>query len=397
MKIILRIIITILVIVLLFSFGIIPIFSQMIIAKHSIPEIKDKMTDLAEKRLEVLEDLVELSQLPHFEKSPWKVNFQPFIEAYVGFLPAEGVPDKGLKQILDIIDRERLSTSSEGQLLNFLTYPEWADIDISWLDKIHDFDHWNLFASDGAKKALGALKDQNYMQQIEELEELQVSKFFEFRSLLSVRLAQHIQKNDVEKAYRLLRKAIQLAVHSTSVFAMMFAADLMLIEGQLQRTYPLKGFEALDREQIQKFRRSRFYSLSMIHSVFFKELPNSFAEVLNKQMGICSVLASGYQPIISNKYFFAHPKMLETDFTSHLKRENEFFVQWLKTCGLDAFIPLMEQNKASESLHLKVEHDLGKETQQTEKLNISRIPYIRIPMHFKEIRKSIEIYAKSSR
>ena len=103
MKIILRIAITIIVIALLFAFGIIPIFSQMIIAKHSLPSVKSKITDLAEKRLEVLDDLEELSKHAYFAQSPWEKNFQPYIEKYIGFQTEDEIPNPSVQKILEIL------------------------------------------------------------------------------------------------------------------------------------------------------------------------------------------------------------------------------------------------------------------------------------------------------
>ena len=305
-----------------------------------IPEIQlAEVGPFKRYRTKVLEDLKILSQNRLFPSLTFQKDAGPFLLKHVNWGDSEH-PSK----VRDIAKNyPELDCYCNKHFNSLLRDPKIIELDLTWVDKLQDYDHIKLTARPQTLEMLKNLKKsdprtkiKNYdLPPLPSLKELYFAGIFRFVQL-------HQQGRSVEGLAH-LRKISQLLYSIPDQVASLEAFRLLNREYLIINHFKIQGWKTIDKNLLKTHKRVTWATPGIISSLFWTGLDPEIAPYLKPQYGFCAGVAQNAFGLGHEEYL--KPQFpLEPDFSLQLKQSHQIRKQLFEACGMNDYKGLLNND-----------------------------------------------------
>ncbi len=331
--------------------------SRLIVSEVLMPKLQAVSANVASYHEQILNDLKLLDVNPIFPTSPRKHDAQDFISQRIGWKDEKvESPPTPMQEKLIALKMAHPNLREGENMKKLADDPQTGKIDVSWVDQLESYDHWNLASSSIVKAQLGRVKVLNGIERIEVLATMPMPDYELFRFAALVRFLQLQKSGDPLKGLRLLRHSSYLS-HTTPVLvgAMIATAGLGR-EHALVKTFDIADWTLIEKERIAAYKRVSWAWGGLIHEASWGTLPEEFLMFMKPHNSVCAMagenaLGSGLQD------FLAPTVLFETNFSAQLKQSESITRKLFDVCSTPEYSIFLEPSPESSNSLFKKSHN----------------------------------------
>ena len=195
-----------------------------------IPKMEKMYSDMdATEKYRFINDLKTLEQNPPFLVTEKNNNAVTFLNQYVGWQGNEVEDPKSHQEDLveTLFEKAQQKAKAEGHEKTYLelsSFEEFEKIDISWMNELKHFDHWDFFQDQVIQDKLAQTKDTNFLQKIEFISSYPIPNFSIFYKYAQLRFLKEVGE-DSKRAFENLDHSLKLVYSNNSLISSMVAAN----------------------------------------------------------------------------------------------------------------------------------------------------------------------------
>lgn len=360
--------------------------SGFVVSEVYLPKLQEVSTKTAEYHEKILADLRLLDGNPIFNDRARTKDAQELISRHVGWEGRNAdTPTSPEYKALVAFSADYSKLAKVEDLRKLEKDPRVAAADVTWVDQLESYDHWNLASSPLIKAELGRIGALNGIGRIGVFASMPLPNYGLLHFSALVRFLQLQKSGEPLKGLRLVRHAAYLTYTTPSLIGAMMAVATLRREQRIIESFGIKGWTAVDNERLDTYRRVSWAWGALIHEAIWDTLPNEFQPLMKPQNGVCAMAAEralgiGFQEFLS-------PRVpLETDFSSQLDRDTKLMSKLFALCSIPEYAVGLEPSPPS-SNPLFVSYDWFRRMRSTGEssaleddsigINKTRIPFLR--------------------
>lgn len=300
---------------------------------------KEAVQDFKNYYPQILADLKLIDQNPVFNKFTFEKNAEA---AFSKHLSWSGDNTKDMNDLnhsnLNAFFEKYPNSWTDSQVLVKMTQdPDIHKIDTTWMNDLHQYDHWNISTNSYITEELKRVKSTDTVARIGLWAALPIPNYSELRKWTLVHfLKQHKKMNTVE-GLKLYRKMAELTYTNSSLIASMISVRFLKDEAELARIFSMDNWVQIDEERTEALKRLSWAWVGITQNSLYQVTPYEINDFFKYENGVC---AAAWE-IIPNSSFLTDligPRFLiETDHTVELARLQKMTDRLVDTCGLQAY------------------------------------------------------------
>ncbi|HWU44837.1 MAG TPA: hypothetical protein VN132_15400 [Bdellovibrio sp.] len=309
-----------------------------------IPKFQNISANVRPHLPEILADLKLLEANPIFDDGPRKKDAQNLLSRHIGWESKGVKPDTSEYKALVALNAAYLGPRDVEYIKKLASDPRVEKLDVSWVDQVTSFDHWQPSSSEVVQAELKKVPELNGIGRIGQISTLALPDFQLFQFAVLVRFIQ-LQKNGAElKGLVLLRQSSDL-MHSThSLVGAMYASAGLSREHTVVEVFNIKNWPLVEKERIMAYRRLSWAWGGLIHMASWDTLPQEFLTFFKPRNGACAmgetlISETGFQDFLSSNAPF------ETDFSSRLEQSKDFMRKYFDVCSMKDYAGYLEPSQ----------------------------------------------------
>lgn len=350
------------------SYLAVAVSSGLIVTKWLIPKLRAVSNNVRSHHKEILSDLKLLDAKPIFASPLRKKDAQNFISRHIGWKGAkvESVVTPKREDLIAL--KTAYPELAVENLKKLADDPRTITIDVSWVDQIESYDHWNLASSSIVKVELERVKKLNGIARIGVLAEMPIPDYSLFQFASVIRFLQLQKSGDPLKSFRLFRHASYLAHTTHTIAGAMIATAGLRREHLFAETFKITDWTLIEKERIAAYKRVSWVWGGLIHEARWGTLPEEFQMYIKPHNGVCamageSLFYSGFQD------FFVPTVPFETNFSAQLQRSEGLTQKLFDVCSMPQYLVFLAPSPASSNSLFGRGYSIG--------INLARIPFMR--------------------
>lgn len=326
-----------------------PIGNHIFHSFYYEPAQKKSVAELEKYYPKILADLKMIDQNPIFNKFTFEKNAEEIFEKNLSWSssPTESKIDLNNSNLRHFVAKYSQWKKEPEVLEKMLADPSIHTIDVSWLDAVLNYDHWNVSNNPHVKKQLTQVKGLDSISKIGVFASLPIPDFLELRNWTLVYFLKQHKKMNTAHGFKVYRKIAELTYSSSSTVSSIVATKLLEDESYLNQLFPVADWQPIDDQRIKAFKRLSWAWLSLVRNTANKPLPLEVRELLKFENGICSA-AWELAPNLALMNDFLEPQfLLETNHTLEVTRFKETIENLQTTCRLNPYKNFNERAPSS--------------------------------------------------
>ena len=334
--------------VLFFLFAL-PVGNYAFYSMYYEPAQQKLISDLDKYYPKILADLKLIDENAVFPKFTFEKNAEEIFEKNLSWsgLPQEQKHDLNHSNLHDFLKKYSTWKKDPSVVQKMLNDPAIHTIDVSWLDSVLSFDHWNVSNNPNVKIHLDKVKNLDSISKLSVFAQLPIPDFSELRGwTLLYFLKQHKKMNTLE-GFKAYRKIAALTYSTSSIVSSVVATKLLEEEAYLAQLFPVDNWQVVDESRIKAFRRLSWAWVSIVSNTRNKPLPLELSDLAKYENGICSA-AWDLTPELALMNDFLEPHfLLETNHTLDVARFKETIENFQTSCNLAPYKNFNERSPSS--------------------------------------------------
>jgi hypothetical protein len=326
-----------------------PIGNHIFHSLFYIPAQKKSVEDLEKYYPKILADLKLVDQNPIFNKFTFEKNAEEIFEKNLSWSssPTDSKLDLNHINLRDFVAKYSQWKKEPEVLEQMLADPSLNTIDVSWLESVLNYDHWNVSNNPHVKIQLDKIKGLDSISKLGVFASLPIPDFLELRNWTLVYFLKQHKKKNTAHGFKVYRKIAELTYSSSSTVSSIVATKLLEDESYLNQIFPVADWKPIDDNRIKAFKRLSWAWLSLVRNTANKPLTIEVRDLLKFENGICSA-AWELAPNIALMNDFLEPQfILETNHALDVSRFKETIQSLQTTCRLNPYKKFNERSPSS--------------------------------------------------
>lgn len=303
------------------------------------PKLQEMTSMVATHQEKFLADLRLLDAKPIFADSSRSNDAQPVISQHIGWLSEDSSSDSNQKDLL-LLSTEYSGFKKE-TLLKLAADPRVSNIDVSWVDQLETYDHWNLASSSIIKSKLEKAKVLNGIGRIGIMASLPMPNFELIRFASVVRFLQLEKKGEAVKGLRLMRHVSNLAHTTHTLVGAMIAVAALNVEHTIAETFGVKEWDLVEKDRVTAYKRVAWAWGAVMYQTMFNQFPAEFEAFLKPRNGLCTSVYEGSMSL-GFRDFLEPTLPLEPDYSEALSRHIDLSRKLFALCSMAEYEFLLE-------------------------------------------------------
>lgn len=360
--------------------------SGFVVSEVYLPRLQAVSSKTAGYHDKILDDLKRLDANPIFADRDRAKDAQELISRHVGW-DGQGTesPTSPEYKALVALSSDHPKFGKREDLNKLDRDSRVVATDVSWIDQLESYDHWNPASSLLIKAQFARIRELNGIDRIGLVASMPTPNYGLLHFSALVRFLQLKKTGDPLKGLRLVRHVSYLTHTTPSLIGAMMAVATLRREQTLIDIFAIKGWDAIDNERLDAYKRVSWAWGALIHSAIWDTLPKEFEPLMKPQTGICAMagerlLGIGFQE------FLAPRVPLETDFSAQLERDAKLMSTLFSVCSIPEYAVGLEPSPPS-SNPLFMSYESFRSVRRTDDystleddsigINKTRIPFLR--------------------
>lgn len=369
---------------LLFVF-VLPLGNYVFYSMYYEPAQKNSVAELEKYYPKILADLKLIDQNPIFNKFTFEKNAEEIFEKNLSWSSQKSETDYDLNHtnLRNFTQKYKGWKKDPSLLENMLADPSIHAIDVSWLDNVLIYDHWNVSNNPHIKSELAKIKNLDSLGKTALFARLPIPDYLELRDWTLVYFLKQHKKMNTLHGLKVYRKMAELSYSSSSTLATVISANLLQDEAYLTERFQVKDWTAIDEQRTKAFKRSAWTWVSIVNNSLYKITPLEVRDLFKFENGVCGA-AWEVTPTIALTNDFMLPRfILETDHSVDVARFQETAEKLQTICKLDPYKSFAERSPASMENWISDLHESFNQTSASLSVDsyaavgIRKVPYLR--------------------
>ena len=326
-----------------------PIGNHAFYSMYYEPVQKSSVAELEKYYPKILADLKLIDQTPIFNKFSFEKNAEEIFEKNLSWsgLAPEQKYDLNHSNLREFLKKYSQWNKDPSVLQQMLADPAIHTIDISWLEPILNYDHWNISNNPNIKIHLHKVKNLDSINKLAVFAQLPIPDFLELRGWTLVYFLKQHKKMNTLHGFKVYRKIAELTYSSSSTVSSIVSTKLLEDESYLSQLFPVDNWQAVDDLRIKAFRRLSWAWVSIVRNTESKPIPLEVSDLIKFENGICSA-AWELTPNLALMNDFLEPQfLLETNHTLDVARFRETIENFQGACKLNPYKNFNERSPSS--------------------------------------------------
>lgn len=355
---------------------------QYLATKNYLSPYHEHVFSQAQKHQKsILKDLKYLEDHPIFFPHARAHDAQDFLSKYISW------SDPSIKAELNethLVISKYTSLlrdwQDEHQLHELLSKDELMHLNLSWLEKLSRYDHWNFLSHPLVKSQILKAKLTGSIETIAILANLPSPDVMEFRQLLLIYFLQQYKKGNAKEGFKTISRAAQILHGSNNLIAEMSSIALLKTKNKLQKVLKLNNEPTVDEESLAAIKRLSWAWIGLSLVPWSGGDVSPYIPYLKPENAACTVL--GEISNLSNiKDFFEPPFIFENNMATNFENLRNYTTKLRNICR-DYDLDIYDKPNLSKKTPLLIQLptslssgrvDLGTATM----INWPRIPFAR--------------------
>ncbi len=369
--------------VFLFVFTVIAGGSYLVCHYHYFPMIKEVHYKFEKHKDAFLADIKYLEENPLFKVSPRENNFEFFYLDYWGALTSNNFMGRpGLTKEYEQYEELYLPDFRKEDWIDIMMKDKGLmALDVSWMEKILEYDHWDFFVSKALFQKIKDTADKNNIKKIGVWSQLPIPDFSRIQFAATVFLLQSKKKGELNQGLKVLNHLSFLFANSHSLVAgMMAVSNMKLLNLYVER---FKGPQEylIPAKSISAFKRSSWGWAGVLRRYDFEEMPEEFSKYIKPGSNACYGVMEGNIGALMFSDYLSGSFPFEYGFPEIMALEKERRKKWFEVCGLQVFNSWLRTTGWGQNPWVNrdfSEVEFGESANSLPfSFNYSRLPYIR--------------------
>lgn len=279
--------------------------------------------------------------------------------------------------------RNKVWWKNKESLIQLRKSADELKIDTTWVEDLHQFDHWKVEGHPFYQIELGKVSQLSGEERMKVFQNLPAPRLNDLSMLVLINFLRMHQRQQTLQGLKTMRKVAELYYSQQTVAGNINVTHLLSKEYLLTEKFAIKNWPLLSHSGIEAFRRASYSTRQLFQYAWFQDFPADFEVYLSQQTGMC---ASGvemlvhlveYQDLLKPHFFF------ETNLSGHFEKNLQFQKKLLKVCGKEEYAEFLKDTPPDSDPWFKAEKepwytvDEGEEPAVKYSLSLSKIPYLR--------------------
>ena len=318
-------------------------YCQIILEEDYLARSEDikKYHPLILKDLEIIEDNIL------FDLSKTKKNADAYISKYIPWGSAHSEELSSFTKLLSDYPNWKENPESFKKVLE---HSEIHSIDTLWVDRLSDFDHWNIFNNPILTSDLKNVSKISGFSRVGLNGSLSLPNYLEYKTWGTLRSIQLLSKGQTEIALDSLRHMAFLSFSSGTTIGNLTALSILKMERVFTNLLEINGRKLPDENTLFAYKRVTMAWNTVFEYSSFHGLPDNFSRYLMPKFGVCNAFWN--DPI----GFAGTERLLESgisfgrSFDEELNQWRLFRKKGFKMCGMSSFKPFLTKPKKENGL-----------------------------------------------
>ncbi len=262
-------------------------------------------------------------------------------------------------------------------------YAEKAQIpkNLSFLDQIIEYDHWNIYKDPDIFHYLEQAKAKDYFGKSDIFAKYSIPNMSRLYDFVNKRVEELITLKKLELAEKLIDKTAQIFLSTHTLLGGVFASKVLKSKNIFIKKYYLINWKEVPNDMPDLYKRTSFAWNGVLdgylNNVSYAEKIKPF---LKKEYGVCIGLVENLPAMNSKILFFGDNNILEPRFVSDIGEQKKVFNSLIRDCDISEIKSLTLENS---HLDLFGESNvftysyMGESRLKKVKIRFSQIPFIR--------------------
>lgn len=315
------------------------------------PKIQELSDAIKAHQSKILSDLEQLDKNPIFPDMVRTKDAQDFISKHIGW---EGEDAKSLarpepEELLALSSRYTNFFKSE-DLRALSADSELTKVDVSWLDQLESYDHWNLATSPLIKGQLDRAIKLDGIGRIGVFANLALPDFTLLRFVVVARFLQLEKQGEAHKGLRLMRHVSRLLHTTHTLGGAMSAAAVLGSERAVAETFAVQNWSPIEKERIAAYKRVSWAWGGVLHLAMWDKFPSEFQSYLKPSNGVCAMVNEKTLTLGTHEFLMGGVP-LERDYSVQLKQSDEWSQKLFTLCSMPQYMAFLVPTKSNSSFN----------------------------------------------
>lgn len=258
---------------------------QYMTEKVYLPDFARKAEEINRHQAAIIKDLKLLEAKPIFKPTLGQKDAQELLSQHIswsgrGFEPLKTPQHK----VLFKFERQLKDWKEASHLEALLMQPELMHLDVSWLEQLPNYDHWNFASHPKIKAELNANKKLRSSASLPE------PKMSELHDFVLIYFLQQYKKENVKQGLDILEHAAQLMHTGNTLVSQFSAGALLRTANRLKESLKFGEPTLATQESISAYGRVSLAWIGISHLPWFKLSLAAYKPYLKTENGICAAL-----------------------------------------------------------------------------------------------------------
>jgi hypothetical protein len=268
------------------------------------------------------------------------------------------------------------------QLVDFAKKDE---IELSWVDLLLEYDHWNFFADDYIYNKIKTAENATLPSKIKTFASLPIPYYASLRYVVVLRVLEHIRNKNFILAQEIIDKLIQLEISTHTLVGQIYASNALKLKNYLIDKYKLKMWKRASKKEISLLKSIGYGWVGAISHLSFNEKHKvKLLENFSPQNGACVALFETITYASFNETFYNYDFPLEPKPHVSINNFSSIIREMIDRCDtpqLKAFISPTPSEQSIEAyisaFYIDEKDTLAKNIIKLVPVGFFRLPYIR--------------------
>ncbi len=373
--------------VVLFFVAIPPLVSYLYKVFYYQPRIDKMERHFDSVQARMMKDLQLLEEEPLFAPTEWAANAHSVIIQHTGWLAkSSSVGKSDWSDRLSKIKALRFMEYSKHEFLHLYTQWHTSGVDVSelsWIDDLRDYDHWNFTTSKEYAAELSVVEGLSSIERMSVAAILPIPDFSTLRTQAVVYFLHKYTQGKSQEALAGIRRLAQLTQSSGALIGQMTALQLLELGNHLREAFDVVDVHQVASATIAAYKRVTWAWAGVFNLSAMTGRVSPLMKYASRQNGVCS--AAFELPLGLNAFgdFLDKQWPMEMDILGGRGNAREHLAVVQKNCGaetLAAFqkpLPPIKWWSGDKLFAVAQRSPAAREGKSHLQVNLAKVPYIR--------------------
>jgi hypothetical protein len=333
----------------LLALFIVPIIARLSVDTVFRPQLGERNADLNKNIPKILADLEVLSAHPVFPAAVYKNNAQFLLNKYIGTNGMEITAVRNpqyfsLRKFTTIYGKWRTNPALLDLIMND---NDLMSLDTSWMQSLHEFDHWNYSDRREVIARLSSVQDVNALTRLEIFSQLPTPSFRDIRGWALLNFIKLYKSGQGYEGLKTYRHVANLLHTSGNLVASVTATFMLRDEYILLEHFHVKDWKPVPIVYVDAYYRVVWAWMAILKLPYFNEFPEAFVKYLSPQNGICAGALEAISSFTLYRDFFEPQSFFEADFSENVTFTKNLFRKIHNECNLAIYSKFLDRSPAS--------------------------------------------------